>query len=163
MTRALPEHAVQPRRRAAADVKAKRRLAGAAARRAHSDNAPAGVNTAEVRFALGRRALARHDAAVTPNGDAPLELVFTLSRDRDEWTVSADLCDAGVRRLVAPPAPMTWVRDDASGLWHAQGDTLEATLELTEAAARLLFARSPLMATLGLNGGRYETAGASIS
>ncbi|MEM7755164.1 MAG: hypothetical protein AAF297_05965 [Planctomycetota bacterium] len=128
-----------------------------------SPAAPHGVDSIEIRFTVGRRALATHDPAISATSKAPLDLVFTVVPARTGWSVRCEVADGDTRRTIGTSESVTWHSDAAANLWHIESDAIRATLELTEANARVLFARSPIPAQLHLAGGRYEVAGVTVA
>ncbi|MEM1184487.1 MAG: hypothetical protein AAGI53_05745 [Planctomycetota bacterium] len=148
MTRVLPDRLHQSR-----PGRLPRRLA---VRTVDADS-PA-LDSIVIRFELGRRALRRVDHTIAAKAARPPELRFEFRRTDRGWSADAVLFDdaSGVRRTVDRASDAKWSLDTASDLWHVELPMLRATIELTEAAARVLYAATPLPNALGLQGGRYE-------
>jgi len=134
------------------------------ARTASPPAGPADVSVATIDLALGRRALVNAGRLPVSASAATPRLRFRVSRTETCWSVAAALHDpaTGTDRDLAGPGSIRWLHDAASDLWHIESADLRATIDRTAAAPRLLFAATPLLAALGLSGGRYETAGVTL-
>lgn len=124
--------------------------------------APQAPDAFVLRWLLGRRSLAGAGVLNSATGrDALLEI--EIVRSPTGWDASARLLadDLDAPRELAPRRNGASVRYDANtDLWHVHADgLLMASLELDGEQGRLLFGRTPLLAGLGLPGGRYEPAG----
>jgi hypothetical protein len=124
--------------------------------------APA-LESVAIRWSVSRRALreSKRPPAMTLAEQGP-ELDLCWELDLESGQGRAVLCDpaTGARQTLAQ-APVRWTADQE--LIHIEArDNAEmlllATLRVEGDAARVLYARSPLLAALGLGGGRYEVA-----
>ncbi len=148
------------------------RLAGSAPARSTRDHArattvaPEGVTRCRVRFELGRIALARVIADLRPTAKAPPELVIDLSPNGVGWHARAILCDpaSNLRQdlLPAPSDRAEWQHDAESDLWHIESQDIRATIDFSGDTPRVLYASTPRLAQMGLQGGRYEVAGLTV-
>lgn len=103
-------------------------------------------------------------------GRGPVEIEFRLSRDaggggangdgRGSWTGEVVLGSDDSSRSIREPASIRVGVVAENGLVHIDADGfVHATIDVTGEAAALVYSRTPLLAELGLPGGRYEPAG----
>lgn len=113
-----------------------------------------------VSWALSPEAAAKCGLAATLGAGSPVLEVRVVWGGRVR-EVEAAIVDGGTRRTVEAAGAGEWLRD--GGLWHLDvPGVVSLTLREERGEVRSLYARCELAARLGLEGGRYELAGASI-
>jgi hypothetical protein len=119
---------------------------------------PTNTVSFELRFEVGRRALAQSDARVTPQGPEP-HVIFHARKRGSKWVGTVELHDALTdtrHTLTDADEQVEWTEDTASRLWHVDSPSLRATLDLSSRKPRVLYASTPVFTRLGLRGGRYD-------
>jgi hypothetical protein len=130
------------------------------------ESQPAPTRRVTIRWSLSRTALvnASHAHSFGP-GDDPLVLECVLETSEAElFRVAAELRDSCGQRLpIAVPSMAlasrgTWLRDPAADLEHIDVPGFIALTFRRGAAgtAGVLYARTPLLAFIGVPGGRYQ-------
>lgn len=132
---------------------------------AGSTAAPGGAKTRPTRVSLRWRVgdvAAERVLGAGSGAHVGLELIESEpGRWRAESTVMTDGSDP--RPIRSDRTEARCVLDRGRGLLHVDaGTTLRATFELLEDGAVVLYALTPLLAELGLRGGRYEIAGGEV-
>lgn len=126
----------------------------------HENSQAVGVRTGSVVWTIERRAVlaAQPDLAFDRRSRRPVELRIQFGAEASAF---AELVDpqAGVRTPIELASPrVTFV--DAGPYTHVEivagaESVLGATVKIEGASARLLYARTGLVARLGIKGGRY--------
>lgn len=116
--------------------------------------------TLRVRWLISRSAVAtaRPDLVRRDSGE-PVVLEMLAAAADGRWACEAALVDGGRRDEIPVSASESgaWSRDAETGLEHLEvPGVLHATYRRAGGGVRLLYVRTPLLAALGIPGGRYE-------
>lgn len=117
-----------------------------------------------LRWSLSRPA-ALAAGLVKGDGDIPLLEVALPWDVPTVTTIAAAVIDGERRREMAlePVAPGHWIVDEANGLRHLDLPGLvRVSMRWTDGAVQVLYARTEVLARLGLPGGRYDFEGATL-
>lgn len=116
--------------------------------------------TLTVRWSISRSGVraARPDLP-RPEAGEPVVLEVCAWSVNGRWTCEAALVDGGRRDAVLgrPIESGGWLVDAETGLEHLDlPGALHTTCRRTQSGVRLLYACTPVLAALGIAGGRYE-------
>lgn len=143
--------------------------AAATTRRTGERTAPAVVQSppvrrVTVRWTIAADALPERFRPVATGQDAVLEL--SIESAGESTTADARLRAGGRERSIdlGPRSTVAWRRDPDNGLEHIDMDGVAAITVRRSArgGVQLAYAASPLLARLGIAGGRYEASEARI-
>src|SRR5262245_7743045 len=126
-------------------------------------SAPASLESVTIRWSVSRQAIraSKRPRAIAVSEQGPeLELVWELGLESGQAEAVLRDPAANARETLAHGA-VHWTTDD--DLVHIEARNgadmlLLATVRVEGGTPRVLYARSPLLAALGLGGGRYEVA-----
>ncbi|MCW5774876.1 MAG: hypothetical protein KIS87_00320 [Phycisphaeraceae bacterium] len=118
--------------------------------------------------AARRRLTLRWRIALEGGGEVTLECALEEpTADEPGGSLAFSLADGKGRREVecGTAARVSWVRDAESGLQHVDAPGLLACSfeHAEEGAIRVLYARTPVLASVGSGGGRHELAEVHIT